>query len=428
MSYLVKTPLNDAVFSINIPQIKFGLGVSGEVGFEAKRLGMKSVLLVVGKTLKETKLTQDVVSSVEAEGIKVTLLDEVHVEPDDEEIVKAYKQIKDKQFDGFVALGGGSTIDTAKILNLLYTYPADIFEYINKPIGKGSYPPGPLRPLIAIPTTAGTGSEATNVAVLDVKSKRVKTGISNPYLKPSVALVDPLTTLTLPPGVTASTGLDVLNHAIESLTAKPYTSRPAYKNPGERPVYAGSTPVGDLFASAAIQWVHKYLRRAYANPSDVEARYYMMLGASIAGLGFGHAGVHLPHAMAYPIAGMIRKWYPQDYEFGYPIVPHGVSTAIPGAYALKYLTPYAHEKFALVADLLELNYTGNVKELADNIFEYYVKLLQDLGMPTTLKELDFSNDDLQPLVDGTLAQQRLLSLCPKDIKQADLKQVFLEAM
>jgi alcohol dehydrogenase len=301
-------------------------------------------------------------------------------------------------------LGGGSTIDTAKVLNLLYTYPSDLFDYINRPIGKGLIPPGPLKPLIAIPTTAGTGSESTSVAVIDVLKLKVKTGISNPYLRPTVALIDPLTTVTMPPMVTASTGLDVLNHAIESLTARPYTTRPAYKNPLERPVYAGSTPLADVFGLKAIEWVHKYLRRAVANPYDMEARYYMMLAASIAGIGFGHAGVHVPHAMAYPIAGMIRRWYPEDYEFGYPITPHGISTAIPAISSLKYLAPYNHEKFASVCEILGLDVKGLTPvEIGKVIGEYYTKLLEDLKVPTSLRELDYSSSDLEALINGTLA-------------------------
>jgi len=184
-------------------------------------------------------------------------------------------------------------------------------------------PPGPLKPLIAIPTTAGTGSESTAVAVIDIKKLKVKTGISNPYIRPTVALIDPLTTITMPPMVTASSGLDVLNHAIESYTARPYTSKPRSQSPGERSVYSGATPLGDIFGEKAIEWVSNYLRRAYASPLDIEARYYMMLAASIAGIGFGHVGVHVPHAMAYPIAGMVRSYYPEDYDFGYPIAPTG---------------------------------------------------------------------------------------------------------
>ncbi|MEM3711617.1 MAG: hydroxyacid-oxoacid transhydrogenase, partial [Thermoprotei archaeon] len=353
--YLVSTTRNDSVFVINIPPVKFGMGVTKEVGVEARRAGIKKALLVVGNRLMDTSLPEAVKSALEGEGVKVESLTRVRVEPEDEAVLDAYREIKDKEIDGFVSLGGGSTIDTAKILNLLYTYPRDLNDYINKPVGSGVSPPGPLKPHIAIPTTAGTGSETTNVAILDVVKIRVKTGISNPYLRPSIALVDPLNTITLPPMVTASTGLDVLNHAVESYTTRSYTSRPALKNPEERAVYSGATPIGDLFAEKAIRWVHRYIRRAYSQPYDLEARYYMMLGASIAGIGFGHVGVHLPHAMAYPIAGMVRRWHPEDYEFGYPITPHGIATAIPAAYAFRYLAPYNHEKFANVAEFLGID-------------------------------------------------------------------------
>jgi alcohol dehydrogenase len=428
-AYVAYTGINDAIFTINLPYVKFGFGSSKEVGFEAKRLGLKKVLLVVGKRLSQTKLFEEIKSLIENEGITVYSTDKVHIEPEDEALIEAYREIKNLEIDGFIALGGGSTIDTAKVLNLLYTYPSDLFDYINRPVGKGLFPPGPLKPLIAIPTTAGTGSESTSVAVIDILKLKVKTGISNPYLKPTVALIDPLTTVTMPPMVTASTGLDVLNHAIESLTARPYTARPAYKNPLERPVYAGSTPLADVFGLKAVEWVHKYLRRAVANPYDMEARYYMMLAASIAGIGFGHAGVHVPHAMAYPIAGMIRRWYPEDYEFGYPITPHGISTAIPAISSLKYLASYNHEKFALICEVLGFDVKGLTPvEIGKVIGEYYIKLLEDLKVPTNLRELDYSSSDLEALINGTLAQQRLLSLAPKNITKKDLEKIFLELL
>ena len=425
-SYLAYSEYTDSVFVINLPYIKFGLGASKDVGYEARRLGMTSVLLVVGKRLAETRLAEQVRGSLEAQGIKVEAFTDVHVEPDDEAIVSGFSKVKDLRVDGFVALGGGSTIDTAKLLNLLYSYPRDLMDYVNKPVGGGASPPGPLRPMIAIPTTAGTGAENTNVAVLDVKKLHVKTGVSNQYLRPTVAIVDPLTTITMPPMVTASTGLDVLNHAIESITAHPYTARPAV-SPAERPVYAGSTPIGDLFLPV-ITWAAKYLRRAYADPYDIEARYYMQLGANLAGLGFGHAGVHVPHAMAYPIAGMVRDWRPPDYDFGYPIVPHGISTAIPAAYAFRYLAPYNEDKFRLVAGALGLDTSGTGRELGERIFDYYIRLLEDLHIPTNLKEVGFNRSDLDALVEGAWAQQRLLVLSPKTISKDDLRRIFSEML
>lgn len=427
-SYLISTKYNDTVFTIGVPQVfKFGMGVSREAGYEAKKLGLKSILMIVDRKVAETKIFEEVKASIEGEGIKVYVTTHIHYEPTDTAIIEAYKEVKDLQIDGFLALGGGSTIDTAKALNLLYCYPADIMDYVSKPIGKGIPPPGPLKPLIAIPTTAGTGSETTPTIVLDIEKLKLKTGIRHAYIRPTVALVDPLTTITMPPMVTASSALDVLTHAAESLTAHPYTARPALKSPDERPVYVGATPIGDIFAIEAIKWVNKYIRRAYANPYDMEARYYLALGASIAGIGFGHVGVHVPHSMAYPIAGKVKKWHPPDYEFGYPIVPHGIAVTIPAPYAFKYLTPYNYEKFIMFAKAVGLDVEGlTIRELGEVIYEYLIELLEDLKIPTTLKEIGFGKEDLNDLVEGTLAQRGLLARAPKTITKEDIQEIFLE--
>lgn len=424
---IVSTSFNDAIFTINVPYVKFGIGATRDVGYEAGRLGVSRALVVIDPNLQDTDMTRIVLDSLRDQGIDVEIMTEIRIEPEDTVIVEASRAIKDKEIDGFLSLGGGSTIDTAKILNLLYAHPAELTDYINKPIGKGVAPPGPLLPHIAIPTTAGTGSENTSVAIFDITEMKVKSGISHAYLRPDVAIVDPLNTVSLPPMVTASSGLDVLNHAIESLTAHPYTAREKVERPSERPVYAGSTPVGDIFALQAINWVHRYVRRAVAEPLDIEARYYLMLGASIAGIGFGHAGVHIPHAMGYPIAGMVRRWAPKDYEFGYALSPHGISTAIPAAYVFRYLSQFDFERFEKVAELLNIKGESQ-KSLADNLYGYYLDLLRTLEIPTTLKPLGFTNKDLDKLADGTLAQQRLVKLAPKRMTREEVKRLFDEAI
>ncbi|BAB60449.1 alcohol dehydrogenase [ADH] [Thermoplasma volcanium GSS1] len=428
-NYLISTNFNDTAFVINVPKIKFGMNTTKEVGKDAVGLKIKNALVVVGPRLKDSKQFHDVLSSLSESGINYAVFDEVKTEPDDENLTKGYEAIKGKKIDGLISFGGGSTIDTAKILNLLYKYPRDINDYINKPIGKGMIPEGDLLPHIAIPTTAGTGSETTNVTIFDVERLHVKTGISNPFIRPSLAIIDPVNTLTMPPKVTASTGLDVLNHAIESYTSHPYTARPPVASPDERPVYSGSTPIGDLFGLQAIEWVHKYLRRAFADPLDLEARYYMTMGASIAGMGFGHVGVHIPHAMAYPIAGMIKKWHPDDYDFGYPISPHGISTAIPAAYVFRYLSKFVPERFADVLTALGYDTEGmSAEDIGDTLYGYYIDLLHALKIPDNLSDLDFTSSDIEKLVDGTMAQQRLIGLSPKKIDKSDIEFLFKEAM
>ncbi len=426
-SDIVSTPFTDSVFFINIPFVKFGNGATRDVAFEASKHGIKQALLVVDPHLVDSAMCHSVIDTLKNGGIGVEMLAEIHIEPEDTEVVKAAEKIRDSRFDGIVALGGGSTIDTAKILNLLHTYPADILDYVNQPVGAGRPVPGPLKPLIAIPTTAGTGSENTSVAILDITSMRVKSGISHPNLRPTVALIDPLNTLTQPPMVTASAGLDVLNHAIESFTAHPYTARAAVTDPATRPVYAGATPVADIFAAEAIRWVHRYLRRAVADPLDVEARYYLLLGSSVAGIGFGHAGVHIPHAMGYPIAGLLREWHPRDYDFGYPISPHGISTAIPGAYVFRQLARMDFERFGRVNEFLGIS-AVQPHQVGDRLYDYYVNLLTDLDVPTTLGAIGFRDDDLDALVNGTLAQKRLLALSPKAVTVDDLAAMFSDAI
>ena len=193
--------------------------------------------------------------------------------------------------------------------------------------------PGPVKPYFAIPTTAGTGSETTGVAIFDYKPLRAKTGIAHRRLKPTLGIVDPENTRTLPAAVAASSGLDVLCHAVESYTAIPYGERPRPARPILRPAYQGSNPISDIWSLEALRMTSKYLRRAVAaasgdGPADDEARANMMLAAAYAGVGFGNAGVHLPHGMSYPVAGLVRDYRAPGYAVDHPLVPHGVSVIL----------------------------------------------------------------------------------------------------
>ena len=269
-----------------------------------------------------------VLESLHANKVHFCVFDHVRVEPTDESFHEAIAAAQSEDFDAFVAVGGGSTIDTAKAANLYSCYPADLLDYVNAPIGKGMPVPGPLKPLLAIPTTAGTGSETTGVAIFDYVRMKAKTGIAHRRLKPTLGLVDPENTRTLPRNVAAASGLDVLSHAIESYTALPFTERP---RPSGRSCVR-RTRVQILLAtfgvSKRLRLVRTYLRRAVADPSDDEARASMMLAASYAGIGFGNAGVHLPHGMSYPVAGLVKNYRPRDYSVDHPMVPHGISVIV----------------------------------------------------------------------------------------------------
>jgi alcohol dehydrogenase len=424
------TYVNEGVFIISSVTMKFGIGASEEVGFDASRLGLKKVLVVTDKNINSLGVVSRVIDSLEKYGVATILYDDVEIEPTDESMVRAAQWAKEREFDGIVAVGGGSVIDHAKVINLLTKYPADIMEYINKPIGLGKPVPGPLRPLIAVPTTAGSGAENTAVAVLDVKKERVKTGISHPYLRPTLAVVDPLLTVTMPPTVTASTGLDVLTHAAEAYTAKPYYARPKYPSPADRPVYQGANPISDIFSELAIQYVAKYLRRAYYNGYDLEARYYMLLACELASTSFGHAGVHIPHANAYPIAGMVRDYIPPDYKVDHPLIPHGISVVLTAPATFRLLAHVVPERVAKIAELMGYEpESDKPKKIGEAVYEAFVSLIEDLKtVPRGLKEVGYKESDIPALVEGSLKQQRLLAVAPMPVGKKDLEQIFKESM
>ncbi len=409
---------NDTVFTVRNVLVKFGEGVLSEVGYEAKRLGMKNVLIVTDKNLNtNTKWPELVKEYLEEEGIKATIWDGAHIEPLDTEVMKGIEFAKDKDFDGFIGLGGGSSIDTAKMINLYTTYPtSDFKDYVAPPTGKGKAVPGPLKPLIAIPTTAGTGSENTPVAIVDLVKEKLKVGISSPYLLPSYALLDPVVTTTLDPYYTATTGLDVLMHDIECYTAIPYYARPRPETPDKRPVYIGSNPISDIFVEKSIELVGKYLRRAYHNPLDLEARRNMLLASHLGGA-FGNAGVHIPHSLAYPIAGRRHD------------LPHGLTVILTAPAAIEFIAPAVPEKLAKIASLLGENVEGMpVREAALVVKDAIIKLFKDLNMPSGLAEVGFSEKDIDELAEGGMKIQRLLALSPIPVKIEHLKMILKESL
>jgi alcohol dehydrogenase class IV len=328
--------------------------------------------------------------------------------------------------DGFVSVGGGSSIDTAKVANLITTHPAAVMDYVNPPVGEGRKPPSPLRPHLAIPTTSGTGSEATTVAVLDIPDQKVKSGISHRYLRPSQGIVDPELTRTLPPEVTSSTGLDVICHAAESYISRPYDQRPRPETPDDRPPYQGSNPVADVWSAKALEYGGRFLRRAVADGDDVEARGAMMLAASMAGVGFGSAGVHIPHACAYPIASLKHEYQPAGYPDDHPLVPHGHSVIVTAPAAFRFTYEAMPERHHEVAELL----AGEPIEDPgpDTLPDVLRAIMRDVGAPSGVAELGYGEDDVPALVEGAMKQQRLLVVAPRDVDERDLTHILNASM
>ncbi len=418
----------ETVFVMEMSPIKFGLGAMDEIGFDSRRLGVTKALIFTDRNLSELGLPERVRALLEGQGIKADVYDGVEIEPTDRSMEEAAEYARTKDFDGLIAVGGGSAIDTCKAANLLTCYPAPLLDYINKPVGKGIPVPGPLRPLIAVPTTAGTGSETTAVAVTHVVDQNVKAGVSHRLLRPTLGVVDPLNTLTAPPEVTAAAGADILTHAVESYTTRPYNARPKH-HPPDRPAYIGANPASDIWCEKAIEYVARYLRRAVLNGLDVEARVHLALAANYAGIGFGNAGVHVPHAVAYPIAGLVRDYVPSGYKTRHPLVPHGMSVIVTAPAAFRFTYPSAPERHLRAAKLMGVP----VEDLDDTdrreaLPRALLALMRDIGIPNGLAAIGYTERDLPALIEGTLRQPRLLAGAPRQVGAAELDWILRDAL
>jgi hydroxyacid-oxoacid transhydrogenase len=421
---------NDIAFEMAVSSVRYGVGVTREVGMDLAEMGAKLVMVLTDPTVAKLAPVRTVLDSLEQNGVAFALYDRVRVEPSDESFLDAIAFARERPFDAFVAVGGGSTIDTAKAVNLYTTYPPDDFlDYVNPPIGKGLPVPGPVKPLMAIPTTAGTGSETTGVAIFDLKRLHAKTGIANRRLKPTLGYLDPDNTRTMPPQVAASTGLDILSHAIESFTAMPFTDRPLPARPALRPAYQGSNPISDIWSMQALRMVNEFLVRAVDDPSDDEARANMLLAASYAGVGFGNAGVHLPHGMSYPVSGNVKRYCAPGYVTDHPLVPHGVSVILNAPAVFRYTAsadPGRHLQAAeaLGADVSRARAEDAGKILSDRI-SWFMRRLQT---PNGLRAIGYSSSDIPALVEGTLPQHRVTKLSPRPAGPDELAALFEDAM
>ena len=419
----------ETAFTMDTSSIRYGPGVTREVGYEMACLGTRRVMVVTDPNLKDSEGVAIALEALRDEGIDAVLYDRVRCEPTDVSFKEAIQFSVDGQFDGYVAVGGGSTMDTAKIANLYTTYPADFMAYINAPIGEGRQVPGALKPLIAIPTTAGTGSETTGTAICDIEELHVKTGISHRALRPAMGIIDPHNTRTLSRMATACTGFDVLAHALESLTALPFSKRPAPENPGLRPAYQGSNPISDIWAAKAIEMVAQNMMPAILDPEDDEARGQMLLGASFAGIGFGNAGVHLVHGMSYPVSGMARGYIPEGYVSDHPIIPHGMAVVLNAPAVFRFTAPTDPQRHLWGARLMGVDVSDADPEDAGEILSTALTdLMRQAGLPNGLSAVGFGPEDVPELVAGTMPQHRVTKLCPRPFDEGDLEQLFLESM
>ena len=420
----------DTAFEMAVSSIRFGVGVTREVGMDLKEMGATRVMVLTDPLVGGLPPLRTVLESLEHSHVACDVYDRVRVEPTDTSFLDAIAFARRNEYDAYVAVGGGSTIDTAKAVNLYATCPpADFLDYVNPPIGKGLPVPRPLKPLMAIPTTAGTGSETTGVAIFDLTRMHAKTGVASRRLKPTLGYLDPDNTRTMPPQVAAASGLDILSHAVESYTALPFTGRPRPERPALRPAYQGSNPISDVWSMQALRMVARFLVRAVDDPGDDEARANMLLAASYAGVGFGNAGVHLPHGMSYPVSGLVRDYRAPGYATGHPLVPHGVSVILNAPAVFRFTasaSPARHLEAAaaLGADVSRAAGADAGAILADRITWY----MQRLGVPNGLRAIGYSSADIPALVSGTLPQHRVTKLSPRAAGEEDLARLFEQAL
>jgi alcohol dehydrogenase class IV len=419
--------VTETVFTYAAPGLKFGRGASDEIGWDVEQLcrdvrgdAARRVLLVTDPGVAATGHPDRIADGMRSRGLEVVVYAAAHVEPTDASLGAAVATAREAgPFDAVVAVGGGSSIDTAKAVDLMLTNPGELMDYVNAPVGGGRAPEHPLLPLVAVPTTTGTGAESTTICVLDVLALEVKTGISHARLRPTLAVVDPDLTMTQPAMVTASAGMDILCHALESWTARWYADFDA-KRPEQRVPYCGANPIADMWAEKSLSLLAGSFRRAVRDGSDGEAREQMALAATFAGLGFGNAGVHVPHACAYPIAGRVRDYRPPGYPADEPIIPHGMAVVMTAPAAFALLHDAAPERHRRAAELL-----GGTGEPLPDVLR---GLMRDVGLPSGLAELGYGEGDVDALVEGALQQQRLLATAPVEVTAEHLATVFRESL
>ncbi|SNS19977.1 Alcohol dehydrogenase, class IV [Geodermatophilus pulveris] len=422
------TPANpESVFTYGAPQLKFGPGASDEIGYDLAQTGAERVLVVTDPGVAATGHPQRVADQMTAFGIEARVFDGAHVEPTDESMRHAVEWAREHgPWDAIVAVGGGSSIDTAKAVNLLTTNPGDLMDYINKPVGEGRAPVNPLHPLVAVPTTTGTGAESTTICVLDVLALKVKTGISHVRLRPTLAVVDPVLTRSQPAGVTAAAGMDILCHALESYTARPYTSYER-KRPEQRVPYNGANPIGDMWSEKAMSLLAGSFRRSVHDGSDEAARTEMAMAATFAGLGFGNAGVHIPHANAYPIAGRVKGFHPDGYPADEPMIPHGMSVALTAPEAFRFTFDADPERHLRAARLLDPQ-AEQTRDPAEFLPAVLAALMRDIGIPGGIGAVGYDEGDVPDLVEGTMKQQRLLATAPRDVTEEDVAGIYTRSL
>jgi len=407
----------------------FGTGALAEVGAHARVLGMSRVALYTDPRLVKLPAVETVVKSLRDKGISVAVFDGVEVEPSDRSLKAAIRFAESDNFDGFVSVGGGSVMDTCKAVSLYSTYPpADFLDYVNKPLGKALPVPGPLKPHIACPTTFGTSSECTNVAIFNFLELGTKAGISNRAIKPSLGIIDPEALKTLPPQVAAANGMDVFSHAVESYTARPFTSRSTPSDPTERPVIQGSNPFSDINCLEAIRLIGRHLVTAVFDPDNFVAREKMAFAGLLGGIGFRTAGCNLPHGMSYAVSGLVRDYYAEGWPHDHAMVPHGFAVIVNSPSVFRYMGSICPQRYFEAAQALGLPAAEVAQDGGDYLANGVIELMKKVGAPNGLSALGYTAADLDALTEKGWPQRRVVDNAGRAISKDDMWKMFEGAL
>jgi alcohol dehydrogenase class IV len=383
----------------------FGRNAVRELGPILDRLGSKRVFVVTDQVLANVGIVDQV---KEAAGRAVEVFDGGEPEPSLGMVQTCIGAAKAFRPDTIIGLGGGSNMDAAKLAAVVLGHGGDVRDYVGE-----NKVPGPIMPLVCVPTTAGTGSEVSQAAVFTNTDINLKVSVLSYYLRPAAAVVDPLLTVSCPPKVTADSGIDALTHAIEGFTAVEYAAYPL--PPSEPSVYQGKNPFADMCAEKAITLAGRYLRRAVKDGTDLEARDGMALAATLGGLAFSNAGVALVHAMEYPVGAAVH-------------VSHGAGNGLLLPYVMRYNLPSRAEAFGHVAELLGDDTTGEHEAgAADAAIKAVEDLRADIGIPSRLRDIGVKEDMLKTFAEKAFSFQRLMRVNPRFPTQDEIEQVYRAA-
>lgn len=376
-----------------VGEILLGEGAANDIASRIEGFEAQKVVILTDRGVYDSGLTQQLESNLESEGLEVVIYNKVESEPTVQSIEDCFREIKEDPIDLVIGLGGGSSMDTAKVIAVKFTNEDSVKDFIGTNNIKK-----PGLPTILVPTTAGTGAEVTPISIVTLKRKNRKAGIISSHLFADLAVVDPLMTLSLPPGLTASTGIDALTHALESY------------------ISVNSNRLSDIFALKAIELILKNLKVAFKKGDNIKAREAMMLGSTFGGIALSIAGTAAVHALAYPLGG----------KFG---IPHGIANSILLPHVMKYNKDEIIEELAQVAQVMELDTEGaDQKELAQYTLDFVNQLTKALGIPTKLGEFGVSANDLNELSELALKVKRLLQNNPKPLGKENIKAIYEKAL